>query len=48
MVSADFGDYENMENVVQALQKLKEMRVDIEWTIFLLENYLAHQQQQHV
>jgi hypothetical protein len=45
MVSADFGDFENMNNIVEALEKLKGMRVDIEWTIFLLENYLGHIQQ---
>jgi len=45
MVSADFGDFENMNNIVEALEKLKGMRVDIEWTIFLLENYLDHIQQ---
>ena len=44
-VSTDFSDYENMEQIVEALERLKEMKVDIEWAIFLIENYLNHQQQ---
>lgn len=47
MVNADFSDYENMNNIVEALERLKQMRLDIEWSIFLIENYLD-QQQQHV
>lgn len=45
MVSADFSQYEDMEQVYVALQRMKDMRLDIEWTIYIIEQYLESLQQ---
>jgi hypothetical protein len=45
MVSVDFRDYEEYEQVAEALQRLVQMRLDLEWSIFLIESYLDRLQQ---
>lgn len=45
MVSADLRDYEQYEQVAEALHRLTQMRLDLEWSIFLLESYLDRLQQ---
>jgi len=43
MVSADLLHYEHLEEVAQALERMRQMRLDLEWSIFMLENYLDQQ-----